>query len=305
MTDCAADRPARYEKRDGSSDERRSRLHARAQAAVPASEPALGALRRFAPDRSRHSHRVHRGGSLGRPMSNRELPMMPWYPDQFAASTRAMRYGERVAYRELLDVQWQLGVLPDDAERLAVAIGCPHDEFAKVWPSIRHKFIAVEGGLQNFRLEQHRLAAVKRKRGQQSAASSTNAKRYGERVGERIANRDGERVGERDAQRSLSESLTASPPSPSPSPTSKTPQPPAKQGAAAVNGHGKRTKGTNPRARESNPRAIAESEADAARWAPLRGRAENIGFREPRSDESLEVYDTQLRLAEHEKGIYR
>lgn len=94
-------------------------------------------------------------------MSNRELPMMPWYPDQFAASTTTWSYAERCAYRALLDIQWALAVLPNEPWRLAHAIGASLEEFEAVWPVVSQKFESVEGGLRNARLEAHRLAALK------------------------------------------------------------------------------------------------------------------------------------------------
>lgn len=93
-------------------------------------------------------------------MSNRELPMMPWYPDQFAASTSTWSYAERSAYRGLLDVQWALGVLPNEPWRLAQALGMPLEDFEAAWPTVSQKFQSVAGGLRNARLEEHRLQAL-------------------------------------------------------------------------------------------------------------------------------------------------
>lgn len=193
-------------------------------------------------------------------MSNRELPMMPWYPDQFAAATSTWRFAERAAYRALLDVQWAIGLLPEDPARLAHGIGMELPEFEAVWPVVRGKFERIEGGLQNFRLEQHRLAAMRRKRGQQSAAEATNAKRYADRDGERPA----QRLAKRGPSDTLSASVSASPPSPSPSPSvgedpSDFPQSGKDglpDGTPRQRGTNPRALGTNPRANGTNPRAI-------------------------------------------------
>jgi hypothetical protein len=85
-------------------------------------------------------------------------------------------------------------------------------------------------------------------------------------------------------------------------PESKTPLPP-QSGGPGLNGH--RNGIGSPRARGTNPRALARAEKEAALWAPLKERAALIGFREPQGGESIGVYETQLRIAEHDQGIYR
>jgi uncharacterized protein YdaU (DUF1376 family) len=135
-------------------------------------------------------------------VSDNSLAMMPWFPRDFIAATRAMRLAERGAYRELLDYQWEMGKLPADHERLARLLGVTIDEFEAIWPAISDKFCTVDGGLANTRLEEHRLKSLERRDRKRNGAASTNAKRYGQR----------------DAKRSLSEPLSVSPPSPSPSP---------------------------------------------------------------------------------------
>lgn len=139
-------------------------------------------------------------------MSADSLAMMPWFPRDFIAATRAMRIAERCAYRELLDFQWELGVLPNDPARLARLIGFTDTEFADAWPGIKHKFVEAAGGLVNKRLEEHRVRALEQREKKRRAADSTNAKRS--------AKRDGERSQEGTTLRDAS----ATPPSPSPSP---------------------------------------------------------------------------------------
>lgn len=139
-------------------------------------------------------------------MSADSLAMMPWFPRDFIAATRAMSIAERCAYRELLDFQWELGVLPNDESRLARLIGFTDAEFADAWPGIRHKFVEHAGGLVNKRLEEHRVKALEQRDKKRRAAESTNAKRN--------AKRDGERSQPGRALRDASDT----PPSPSPSP---------------------------------------------------------------------------------------
>lgn len=142
-------------------------------------------------------------------MSGNGLAMMPWFPRDFIAATRAMRLAERGAYRELLDYQWEMGKLPSDHDRLARLLGITLDEFAELWPAIKDKFAEDAGFLVNKRLEEHRVKALTQRDKKRAAAAQTNAKRY--------AQRDGQRHAKRAQDDSLSDTHSASPPSPSPS----------------------------------------------------------------------------------------
>lgn len=222
-------------------------------------------------------------------MSNRELPMMPWYPDQFQASTVAWTFAERSLYRSLLDAQWQLGVLPTDPKRLRLIVGMPEADFTEAWQTVAEKFVAHGSGLVNKRLKYHLDEALRRKQ-----HASTAGQRGGQASAAAAAKRRstaGQRV------------LQANVDPPSPSPDLKTPLPP-QVGGSAVNGHSKNGTGSR-RASGTNPRAVAKQEQEAKRWEPLLERAYEIGFRKPQKDESIGVYLTKLKLAEHEKGIYR
>lgn len=161
-------------------------------------------------------------------MSNRELPMMPWFPKEFAAATSTWSFAERSAYRALLDVQWELGTIPDESWRLAQAIGMPLEEFEAIWPMVRRKFQPYEGELRNERLEEHRVIAFRKLQAHKHGAEVTNAKRSANRHGERDAERDAERIAQRNGKRLASDS----PPSPSPS-SQNPPKPPV----GGLNGH--------------------------------------------------------------------
>ena len=90
--------------------------------------------------------------------------MMPWYPDQFRASTASWTWAEKSVYRSLLDAQWSALSLPNSEERLARIVGIDLRSFRNSWKTVRGKFQELpDGSLQNFRLEQHRLAALARK----------------------------------------------------------------------------------------------------------------------------------------------
>lgn len=147
-------------------------------------------------------------------MSNRELPMMPWFPQDFASATAHWAFAERGAYRTLLDAQWTLGGLPDDEQRLARIVGMTADEFAEVWPMVSTKFELVNGQLQNKRLEEHRVEALRLKQSRARGAHTANAKRGAHiKESERSAPQPAvaKHSGERDAERTH--------PSPSPSPS--------------------------------------------------------------------------------------
>lgn len=138
--------------------------------------------------------------------------MMPWFPRDFIAGTRAMRLAERGAYRDLLDYQWEMQKLPRDPDRLARLLGCSRQEFDEIWPAIADKFVVDGAFILNKRLEEHRDKAIRQRDKKIEAANKTNAKRYGERAVEVSLTE------------THSDTLSASPPSPSPSPSKKTEQ---------------------------------------------------------------------------------
>jgi uncharacterized protein YdaU (DUF1376 family) len=153
----------------------------------------------------------------------KSLAMMPWFPRDFIASTRAMRIAERGAYRELLDFQWEMGRLPRAPDVLARLLGIAQEEFDAIWPSIAIKFMHAGEFIYNQRLEQHREKALSMRQKKAAGAALTNAKRYAKRPAERVAQVSQPASNVRDD--------IASPPSPSPSPISKSPKPPLEKGA--------------------------------------------------------------------------
>ncbi len=121
-----------------------------------------------------------------------QFSRLPWYPRDFASSTMLWPLVARGAYRELLDLQWNLssvtrpGVLPDDPEGLRVAIRATALEWKIAWPCVEPKFPLVPGGRQNGRLEEHRQEAVRRYLARQKGANLTNARRWRKRADEAI-----------------------------------------------------------------------------------------------------------------------
>jgi uncharacterized protein YdaU (DUF1376 family) len=110
--------------------------------------------------------------------------MMPWYPRDFASATVLWPFVARGAYRELLDLQWNLssvtqaGVLPDDQEALRTAIRATVPQWRIAWQYIEPKFPKVPGGRRNERLEQHRQEAVRKYLSRQKGANLTNSRRW-------------------------------------------------------------------------------------------------------------------------------
>lgn len=86
---------------------------------------------------------------------------MPWFPQSFASSTRGWTIIERAVYREMLDLQWEIGRLPSNPVAIALAIGANVEEFKIGFSKCSGKFIERNGELLNERLEEHRRKAKK------------------------------------------------------------------------------------------------------------------------------------------------
>jgi uncharacterized protein YdaU (DUF1376 family) len=114
-----------------------------------------------------------------------QFARMPWYPRDFASSTRGWPLVARGVYRELLDSQWDLGgvthggILPEDEDALRMLAGATAPEWRIAWPLVEPKFPLVTGGRQNSRLEAHRRAAVDEFLARRKGANETNRKRWG------------------------------------------------------------------------------------------------------------------------------
>jgi uncharacterized protein YdaU (DUF1376 family) len=106
-----------------------------------------------------------------------QFPKMPWFPRDFASSTRGWPLVARGVYRELLDAQWDMGALPNDEEALrAIAVTSP-TEWKTAWRYVEPKFPMTEGGRRNPRLEHHRAVLLRKYHAQRAGAQKTNASR--------------------------------------------------------------------------------------------------------------------------------
>jgi uncharacterized protein YdaU (DUF1376 family) len=148
-------------------------------------------------------------------MTNRTLPMMPFFPQDFLTATQLWKFPARGAYALLLMYEWILDELPNNTEELARLVGMEFHEFEDVWLTVSKKFEESEDGtLFNQRLKEHREGALARKEAKRAGAAITNQKRWGNRpvdyrkpLAKRLAQRNAQRVD------------IESPPSPSPSPS--------------------------------------------------------------------------------------
>jgi uncharacterized protein YdaU (DUF1376 family) len=136
----------------------------------------------------------------------KSLPMLPWWPRDFAASTPGWSILERGLFRELLDLQWEMGALPRDESRLSKIVRAGPGEFRRAWPLVKTKFVETDAGLLNEKLEEHRAEAMARRERHALGARMTNLRR--ERPG--ISTRGGA------ASATLSEAPQSLSPSPSP-----------------------------------------------------------------------------------------
>jgi uncharacterized protein YdaU (DUF1376 family) len=109
-----------------------------------------------------------------------QMAKMPWYPRDFASATRAWPLAARAIYRELLDAQWDMGSLPDDATDLrALALATPA-EWRIGWRYVEPKFpIGADGRLRNPRLEMHRRKAIEQFKSQSAGGRAGNLTRWG------------------------------------------------------------------------------------------------------------------------------
>lgn len=107
------------------------------------------------------------------------LHSYPWYMDDWLLSrSRAeMSLPERGLYRDVLDLCYRDGSVPDDPQLLCRMIGADRREFDAAWPAVRQRLIECEGGLSHPRVQAelpdlYRLKEVRR----QGAAKAARAR---------------------------------------------------------------------------------------------------------------------------------
>lgn len=97
------------------------------------------------------------------------LPWFRWWPTDFAGDPRVrlMGWEARAAYRELLDLSWGVGPLPDPEGSLE-ALGLPRE----LWRSVAPCWTKTPSGWVQGRLERERELARKRATSARNAAGS-------------------------------------------------------------------------------------------------------------------------------------
>jgi uncharacterized protein YdaU (DUF1376 family) len=85
----------------------------------------------------------------------RPLHYYQWFWQDWRSNRRVqqMSYQARGLYRELLDEYWAEGIIPDDLKALAVICACPLQDMEHYWPEIEPRWIRVDDGFRNEKLE--------------------------------------------------------------------------------------------------------------------------------------------------------
>lgn len=152
------------------------------------------------------------------------LQSYPWYIADWRQneSVLSLTTEQRGAYRDLLDMCWDMGSLPNDSEALRKLAMCEKAEWRRCWPKLQVFFIEIDGRLHSPKVDEKRPAIIQAKEARQRGAQRTNSDRW--------ANRSA--TDERSVGDSVSESVSgryarARTPSPSPSPYINTPLSPS------------------------------------------------------------------------------
>lgn len=156
------------------------------------------------------------------------LSHMPWFTGDFMRSTRGWSVTARGVYRELLDAQWDMRLLPAEPSALQALIGATDAEWAAGWAKCEPKFPRADSGRQNERLETHRTKTIELSSNRSAAGRAGAAARWqghGNGNAGATGNRIDNRIDNRTGKRTASANADAMAPSPSPSPSPK-PSPP-------------------------------------------------------------------------------
>ena len=97
-------------------------------------------------------------------MTDKKLPYMPWFTGdwQGSRSVRLMSLAARGLYREMIDLAWDQGEVPDSPGMVARMAGVPKSEVLEVWGEVRGMFTAVGDKLTLPKVERLRGRAKNR-----------------------------------------------------------------------------------------------------------------------------------------------
>ena len=113
-------------------------------------------------------------------MSLAKQPNLPLFPGDFLASTATWDGEERGLYLVLMIYQWAAGPLPVDRKRLTRVVDYDPDTFNRLWKTVGQKFVEVDGGLVNVRLEEHREKANRISEKNRDRAIAAASARWGD-----------------------------------------------------------------------------------------------------------------------------
>jgi hypothetical protein len=105
-----------------------------------------------------------------------------WYPGDHLRVLRGWPLIARAVYRELLDAQWDLGVLSAAPERLRAIVGASEAEWRIAWSWCRRHFPRAGTGRRNPALEALRATQVALVEHRRRAGQAGNDKRWGSRA---------------------------------------------------------------------------------------------------------------------------
>lgn len=145
----------------------------------------------------------------------------PWYITDWRESeaVATMTYEQRGLYRELLDLCWREGSLPNDEAILRRLTFGDSDEFQRCWPAVRRQFEERDGRLWNRKVDEKRPEVLDAKERFSNAGKSRAAKAKREK-GRFVSSDAGKTV---DSTQPAKHQPVPSPsPSPSPVETTKT-----------------------------------------------------------------------------------
>jgi hypothetical protein len=114
------------------------------------------------------------------PRSRSPLAWYRWYPGDHLRVTRGWPLLARAVYRELLDAQWDLGILPAAPRRLRdLVAGITPAEWKAAWGQIAGQFPRCGHGRQNPALETLRSVQVALVEKRRRAGIAGNRVRWG------------------------------------------------------------------------------------------------------------------------------
>lgn len=112
-------------------------------------------------------------------MRSPRLPWYPWFTGEWLTETRGWSLVQRGLYRELLDAQWDRGILPASPKELRAIAGASAAEWRQAWPRVSAHFPRVVGGRLNARLELRRKEQEALHARRRAGAERTNRARWG------------------------------------------------------------------------------------------------------------------------------